>query len=66
MTGWSVAVALYCCETDRMAEARTAFTAMRQRGLKLPVDWAWPSTMSSLAEVCAYLQDTEAAAVLYP
>jgi hypothetical protein len=49
-----------------MAEARAAFAAMRQRGLEVRVDWLWPGTMSQLANVCDYLQDTEAAAILYP
>ena len=32
----------------------------------MPADWSWPNTMSLLAEVCAYLEDAEAAAELYP
>ena len=56
----------HCCETDRLAEARAAFAAMRQRGLKVPVDWVWPSPMYLLAEICGYLQDAEAAGELYP
>jgi tetratricopeptide (TPR) repeat protein len=66
ISAWPPAFTHECCETDRMAEARAAFAAIRQRGLELPVDWSWPATMSLLAEVCAYLEDAEAAAELYP
>jgi hypothetical protein len=48
-----------------MAEARAAFAAMRARGLEVPLDWLWPGTMFCLANVCEYLQDTEAATVVY-
>jgi tetratricopeptide (TPR) repeat protein len=64
--GWTAGFVYECCETDRMAEARAAFAAMRQRRIEVPVDWAWPATMYLLANVCDYLQDTEAAAVVYP
>jgi hypothetical protein len=63
---WTAAFVSQCCDTDRMAEARAAFAAMRERGLEVPVDWDWPVTMHLLADVCDYLQDAEAAAVVYP
>jgi pentatricopeptide repeat protein len=64
--GWTAGFVYECCETDRMEEAREAFAAMRERGLEVPVDWQWSGTMYLLASVCDYLQDTEAAAVVYP
>jgi len=63
---WSASFVYYCCETDRIAEARAAFAAMRQRGVEVPADWVWPATMYLLAEVCSYLQDADAASVHYP
>jgi predicted ATPase len=63
---WTAAVAWYCCETDRVEEARELFAAMRGRGLEVPVDWTWPTAMTALGAVCDCLQDAEAAAVLYP
>jgi len=63
---WSAAFAYSCCETDRVAEARAVFAAMRERGLELSVTVEWVASMYFLGEVCAYLQDAEAAAVLYP
>ena len=64
--GWSAAFVHACCETGRIAEARAAFAVMRGRALEFPVTWEWASGMHFLGEICAYLQDMEAAAVLYP
>jgi DNA-binding SARP family transcriptional activator/Fe2+ transport system protein FeoA len=60
------AVAHLYARLERRADAERAFGALSaERFAVVPFDQEWLYALSLLAETCAYLRDTDAAAVLY-
>jgi predicted ATPase/DNA-binding XRE family transcriptional regulator len=63
---WQPGLALLYSELAMRAEAEREFEALAAEGFAaLPRDAMWITTLSYLAEVCAYLGDTERATLLY-
>jgi transcriptional regulator with XRE-family HTH domain/tetratricopeptide (TPR) repeat protein len=66
MTAWRPGLALLYRELDMRPEAAQEFEALAAADYAaLPRDAMWPTTLTYLAEVCAYLDDRERAAMLY-
>ena len=53
------------CEEGRLDEGREHFDLLASGGFDLPLDWAWSTGMTLLAETCVILRDEERANVLY-
>ena len=53
------------CEEGRLDEGREHFELLASGGFDLPLDWAWSTGMTLLAETCAILRDEERAQILY-
>jgi class 3 adenylate cyclase len=62
---WRSTLAFLYCEVDRLAEAREQFDLAAETGLELGKDWTWSADLVNRAQVCAALDDTAAAAILY-
>jgi DNA-binding SARP family transcriptional activator/tetratricopeptide (TPR) repeat protein len=65
-TTWRPGLALIYSELDLRAEAQQEFETLAAKAFAaLPQDALWITTITYLAEVCAYLGDRERAAILY-
>ena len=62
---WRAALAMFYCETDRVAEAREQIDTIRETGLDAPLNWTWTAYMVNLCRVAEYLHDRELAAWVY-
>lgn len=62
---WQPGLAVLYADLDRRGEAAAVFERLARRDFALPYDATRPVSLAYLAEVCAYLGDTERAARLY-
>jgi class 3 adenylate cyclase len=63
--GFRALLALCYCELDRFDDARNVFAVDAAAGFAgMPYDLVWSSAMTMLAEVCAWVDDRESAAIL--
>ena len=53
------------CEEGRLDEGREQFELLASGGFDLPLDWAWSTGMTLLADACSVLGDEERANMLY-
>jgi tetratricopeptide (TPR) repeat protein len=53
------------CEEGRLDEGREHFELLASGGFDLPLDWAWSTGVTLLAETCVILRDEERAKILY-
>lgn len=64
--GWRAALAIACAESGQMDRARAEFEHVAADDFSVfPRDAFWLANLAALADVCAFLGDTEPAAVLY-
>jgi class 3 adenylate cyclase/tetratricopeptide (TPR) repeat protein len=63
---WRVILAGLYCETDQLDEARAQLNKLAAVDFKIPLDWTWPSTVISLAQICSDLGNRKFAALYYP
>jgi class 3 adenylate cyclase/tetratricopeptide (TPR) repeat protein len=63
---WRVVLAGLYCETDRFEEARAEMSKLVANQLEIRLDWTWASSIFSLGQICADLDDRKLAAVYYP
>jgi class 3 adenylate cyclase/tetratricopeptide (TPR) repeat protein len=63
---WRVVLAGLYCETDQLGEARAEIDKLAARDFQISLDWTWPSTVISLAQVCYDLGNQDLAARYYP
>jgi hypothetical protein len=63
---WGATLAGLYCETDQLDQARAQVATLAANGFHLPVDWTWPSTVMSLAQVASDLGDRTLAEHFYP
>jgi predicted Zn-dependent protease len=59
------ALAAVLCDTGRMDDARREFDDLMRDLAGIPRDYTWMGSLPLLAEVCAHLDDADAAPVLY-
>lgn len=58
-------LALGYCEEGRFDEGREHFELLASGGFDLPLDWAWSTGMTLLADACSFLGDEARAEMLY-
>jgi class 3 adenylate cyclase/tetratricopeptide (TPR) repeat protein len=63
---WRVILAGLYCETDELEKARCEIDKLAAYDFKISLDWTWPSTVTSLAQICSDLADRKLAAIFYP
>jgi class 3 adenylate cyclase len=63
---WRVILAGLYCETDELEKARCEIDKLATYDFKISLDWTWPSTVTSLAQICSDLDDRKLAAMFYP
>jgi class 3 adenylate cyclase/tetratricopeptide (TPR) repeat protein len=63
---WGVTLASLYCETDQLDQARAQVATLAANGFHIPVDWTWPSTVMSLAQLASDLDDRTLAEHFYP
>jgi tetratricopeptide (TPR) repeat protein len=64
IASWRAALAYARLGEGQLEQARRAFDAIRARGFDFPRDMTYASTLRLAAEVCAELEDADAAALL--
>jgi predicted ATPase/class 3 adenylate cyclase len=63
---WRLVLTGLYCETDRFDEARAEMSKFVANQFEIRVDWTWASSIFSLGQICADLDDRKLAAVYYP